>query len=88
MLKFSGYPYLIRGQPYDMVVFWQAPVRAPKRERLLRSEPDGAATDFGTRREPATPNSKRCLMVVMTLEQAYPPEYQRVQCAFKDSMIH
>ena len=24
----------------------------------------------------------------MTLEQACPPEYQRAQCAFKDSMIH
>ena len=24
----------------------------------------------------------------MTLKQAYPLEYQRVQCAFKDSMIH
>ena len=25
---------------------------------------------------------------LMTLKQAYPPEYQRVQGAFKDSMIH
>jgi hypothetical protein len=33
-------------------------------------------------------NAKQCLRVAMTLEQAYPPEYQRVQCAFKDSMIH
>ena len=24
----------------------------------------------------------------MTLEQACPPEYQRAQCAFKDSMTH
>jgi hypothetical protein len=24
----------------------------------------------------------------MTLKQVYPPEYQRVQCAFKNSMIH
>ena len=24
----------------------------------------------------------------MTLEQACPPEYQRAQCAFKNSMIH
>ena len=28
------------------------------------------------------------LVVVMTLEQACPPEYRRAQCAFKDSMIH
>ena len=27
----------------------------------------------------------RCLQI---LKQAYSPEYQRVQCAFKDSMIH
>lgn len=26
--------------------------------------------------------------VLTTLEQACPPEYQRAQCAFKDSMIH
>jgi hypothetical protein len=24
----------------------------------------------------------------MTLKQVYPPEYQWVQCAFKNSMIH
>ena len=36
----------------------------------------------------AAPNVKRCLGGVMALEQAYPPECQGVQCAFKDSMIH
>jgi hypothetical protein len=36
----------------------------------------------------AEPNTKQSLRVAMTLEQAYPLEYQRVQCAFKDSMIH
>ena len=38
--------------------------------------------------EPERPNSKQSLRFEMTLEQAYPPEYWRVQCAFKDSMIH
>lgn len=35
-----------------------------------------------------TPNTKQSLRVQMTLEQACPLEYQRAQCAFKDSMIH
>ena len=26
--------------------------------------------------------------LLMTLEQACPPEYRKAQCAFKDSMIH
>jgi hypothetical protein len=35
------------------------------------------------------PNAKPGgLRVVMTLEQACPPEYWRAQCAFKDSMVH
>jgi hypothetical protein len=34
------------------------------------------------------PNTKLCLRVEMALGQVYPPEYQRVQYAFKDSMIH
>ena len=28
------------------------------------------------------------LSYLMTLKQAYPPEYQKVQCAFENSMIH
>jgi hypothetical protein len=37
----------------------------------------------------AKPKTKQLrLRVVMTLEQACPPEYQGAQCAFKDSMIH
>jgi len=38
------------------------------------------------------PNAKETSFLsfetIMTLKQAYPPEYQRVQYAFKDSMIH
>ena len=89
MLKFSGYPYLIRGQP--VVKIGVAGGHRPELQsesRLLRLEPDGTATDFEARREPATPNTKQSLRVVMTLEQACPPEYQRAQCAFKNSMIH
>jgi hypothetical protein len=55
---------------------------------LLHLKPDGAATDFEVHHCWVTPNTKLGLRVEMTLEQAYPPEYQRVQCAFKDSMIH
>ena len=61
---------------------------SPKREELLRLKPNGTATDFKACRKPAGPNTKQSLRVVMTLEQACPPEYQRAQCAFKDSMIH
>jgi hypothetical protein len=38
--------------------------------------------------ERATSNIKLSLIVVLALEQVCPPEYQRAQCAFKDSMIH
>jgi hypothetical protein len=51
MLKFSGYPYLIRGQPVKMGGLLASHHRASGRERkLLRVEPDGAATDFEARR--------------------------------------
>jgi hypothetical protein len=87
MLKFSGYPYLIRGQPKKIGGFGKTHIRLPEREKLLRLEPDGTATDFKAHPE-VMPNTKQSLRVVMTLEQACPPEYQGAQCAFKDSMIH
>ena len=34
------------------------------------------------------PNQHHSLRGEMTLKQAYLPECQEVQCAFKDSMIH
>jgi hypothetical protein len=102
MLKFSGYPYLIRGQtikwgvegPRDAPTtslaaeIWEAPGDAEKSyyaeafagHRPLIFEP----TRKKFRREL---NTKPGLISVMTLEQAYPSEYQRAQCAFKDSMI-
>jgi hypothetical protein len=81
MLKFSGYPHLIRGQPCKKFVpGGQARV-------LLRLEPNDDAHEFRARPR-AGPITKRGLRVEMALEQVCPPEYQGAQCAFKDSMIH
>src|SRR3978361_789428 len=47
MLKFSGYPYLIRGQPLIKLGFYSRHATGtPKREKLLRLKPNGTATDF------------------------------------------
>jgi hypothetical protein len=54
----------------------------------LRLKTDGDAEEFEARPHRAAPNTKQSLSVVMTLEQVCPPEYQRAQYAFKDSMIH
>ena len=92
MLKFSGYSYLIRGQPSEVGGLTAWPGCVPVRGVLLRrggySE---TATRFRGRRAGGRPipNTKPGgLRVEMTLEQACPPEYWRAQCAFKDSMIH
>ena len=91
MLKFSGYPYLIRGQNWGgcSVV---AHALCPRRKGLLRSiaQCGGRQWIQGESQPEAgqAPNTKRCLRGFMTLEQACPKEYQRAQCAFKDSMIH
>lgn len=90
MLKFSGYSYLIRGQPLVCRGFYG---RRPPRSRSEKYATTLGATaspplDFracGSRRSPTQAGG---LMVEMTLEQACPPEYWRAQCAFKDSMIH
>lgn len=53
MLKFSGYPYLIRGQPKKVGgLMAEARGDAVTRGMLLRSGPNGAATDFKARRSP------------------------------------
>ena len=90
MLKFSGYPYLIRGQPVKNGGFnGEQAGPASQADRLSqRLETDGSAGDIGARGGTAAPKTKRGLSGVMTLEQACPPEYQGAQCAFKDSMIH
>ena len=59
----------------------------PSEEYYYAESTAGAATDFKGRSEPRTPRPLAGL-VIMTLEQACPPEYQGAQCAFKDSMIH
>jgi hypothetical protein len=86
MLKFSGYPHLIRGQP--CVRFVPGGRRPGARARvLLRSGPGDGAHEFRARPR-AGPITKRGLRVEMALEQVCPPECQGAQCAFKDSMIH
>lgn len=103
MLKFSGYSYLIWGQTCLVVVrpgqqyqkYPATPFNELDKPNTLRGRqhylvlpmpilfkqtpsPTKSITQYQTRgfeRE-------------MTLKQACPLEYQRAQCAFKDSMIH
>lgn len=89
MLKFSGYSYLIRGQPLGVGGFTAGARATPQRGELLRSAwtaspPLVFRACVGRR----SPTQARGLMVEMTLGQACPPECWRAQCAFKDSMIH
>jgi hypothetical protein len=95
MLKFSGYPYLIRGQPGK--IEGGSPAGAGRAYRAGDKAPYARGPDavpplpFGPApREPGGwgPTHKPCLRAAMTLGQACPPEYQGAQCAFKDSMIH
>jgi hypothetical protein len=84
MLKFSGYPYLIRGQPGG---FPSRRPRGPLSEERLRSGTAGPATGFGARRRRG-PRPSRARVASMTLGQVCPPGCRGAQCAFKDSMIH
>jgi hypothetical protein len=94
MLKFSGYPYLIRGQPgKKFLVDRQAPAGPTERVTKPHTLEDrtrcrrclsGPSPREGGR----DPTHKPGLRAAMTLGQACPPEYQGAQCAFKDSMIH
>jgi hypothetical protein len=95
MLKFSGYPYLIRGQPEK--IEGGSPAGAGRAYGAGDEAPYARGPDavpplpFGPApREPGGegPTHKPCLRAAMTLGQACPPEYQGAQCAFKDSMIH
>ena len=91
MLKFSGYSYLIRGQIFRSWGFNGRAPPGPSRTRYnyYARGPSELATRFqGLLLSEQCPNTKPGLRVEMTLEQACPPEYQRAQCAFKDSMIH
>ena len=102
MLKFSGYSYLIRGQPYESGGFngVAAPLSGLRGVLLRRGGYSATADRFGGREAaggdpipntgPPEGRGRRSggPRVEMTLEQACPPEYWRAQCAFKDSMIH
>ena len=92
MLKFSGYPYLIRGQPGK--IDWGRR-RAPAGPTERVTKPHTLEDRTRCRRclsDPSpggrSPTHKPCLRAAMTLGQACPPEYQGAQCAFEDSMIH
>ena len=94
MLKFSGYPYLIRGQPEKMGLEGR-PAPAGPTERVTkphtledRTRCRRCLSGPSPRGEDGGPTHKPCLRAAMTLGQACPPEYQGAQCAFKDSMIH
>ena len=95
MLKFSGYPYLIRGQPGKKEDGGSAGTgqaygvsdRAPytRGPDAVPPLPFGPVPPGGGDEDPT---HKPGLRAAMTLGQACPPEYQGAQCAFKDSMIH
>ena len=90
MLKFSGYPCLIRGQSLKV---WGV-AGQPRCEGFqsgkssLRLKSHRTATRFRARPRGRELKTKLRLRGAMTLEQACPPEYRGAQCAFKDSMIH
>lgn len=95
MLKFSGYPYLIRGQPEKKDDGGRLAPAGPAervtephtledRTRCRRCLSGPSPREGGD----GGPTHKPGLRAAMTLGQACPPEYQGAQCAFKDSMIH
>ena len=58
MLKFSGYPYLIRGQPGVVCSDGDKPPETRKRIELpQRFETDGSAGDIGARGGPRRPRT-------------------------------
>ena len=78
MLKFSGYSYLIRGQPLEIEGFYgrrRSDYRGEKRITTPRVQTD-SATHFRELRRRSLPTlSNEGLRVEMTLEQACPLEY-------------
>jgi hypothetical protein len=97
MLKFSGYPYLIRGQSEIIIGGWWAEHHTLKRrEAFLPYNVEARAvirhsiSEERTFCQSSSPNTKQISLSVslMTLEQACLVECHEAQCAFKDSMIH
>jgi hypothetical protein len=94
MLKFSGYPYLIRGQSRELWGFEGGnDTRSSANVTTTQSTGDFPPLIF--RGETATrltlpprPRTKVLELISVTLGQACLPNYQEAQCAFKDSMIH
>jgi hypothetical protein len=88
MLKFSGYPYLIRGQP-EKEFNGPAPCQPQKRIDMTTTLGGGRPSRrFRGARVSRRPRPSEAGGGVMTLEQACPPGCRGAQCAFKDSMIH
>ncbi|GCB25926.1 putative uncharacterized protein YLR154W-F [Aspergillus awamori] len=93
MLKFSGYPYLIRGQPGKNG--WKTSAGAGQSYRACDKAPYARGSDavpplpFGPvppERGTATQHTSRA-WAAMTLGQACPPEYQGAQyCTLSDSV--
>jgi hypothetical protein len=91
MLKFSGYPYLIRGQTQEKRLVGRSAYKTRGCSCAAFPRFIPAANDFKAsppRGQDKHPTPRLSLRVQMTLEQACPMEYQGAQCAFKDSMIH
>ena len=77
MLKFSGYSYLIRGQPLKIGCFMAREIAPDRSEKIILRSEDTVSPPLTLRRcvLPQPPNNKLCLGVEMTLEQACPLEY-------------
>jgi hypothetical protein len=93
MLKFSGYPYLIRGQPEKIGGLRRDHPNAQAKDKSYYARAHEAICHCISKGRPTSGlffqyQAKELEEVLMTLEQACLPEYQEAQCAFKDSMIH
>ncbi len=93
MLKFSGYPHLIRGVRHrDSEVAWRITPRSLQRQNEVSAAPEARRDRHclsGPSRKTISPNTPAVRQhqgSAKTLEQVCPSEYQRAQCAFKDSM--
>ena len=90
MLKFSGYPCLIRGQSVGWGVGSGAAAAALGANGIRYAQGRRRSPPLGfedvPRDDASTPS--RGSEGDITLGQACPPEYRGAQCAFKNSMTH